>query len=226
MAGWGAHLSSIQIGDSGHYVRAWQRVVGVPPSKADGKFGINTDALVRKWQDARGIESDGVLGPLCRAALKPGDLIKPYEWCVLQAYDDERKSPLSARLLHRVGGAWFRADGFPCRGVPTIGWGDTAAPRRGVERCTQAEADQWFAADLEQTRMPAIRRYASQAWDAGQVLATCSFAYNCGTGALAGLASHGFSEESWLSYCHVGAVKDAGLLMRRQEEFAMWAAGL
>lgn len=216
-------MISIELGDSGHYVRAWQRVVGVPPSKADGKFGLGTDALVRIWQAARGIEIDGVLGPVCRAALEPGDLIKPYEGCVLQAYDDERKSPLSARLLHRAGGAWFRVDGSPCRGVPTIGWGDTAAPRRGVERCTRAEADQWFREDLELTRMPAVRRYAGPDWDAGQVLAVCSFAYNAGTGALAGLAAHGFSEARWLAYCHVGAAEDAGLLMRRHEELAMFA---
>lgn len=217
-------MITIQLGDSGHYVRAWQRVVGVPPSKADGKFGPGTDALVRIWQAARGIEIDGVLGPVCRAALEPDDLIKPYEGCVLQAYDDERKSPLSARLLHRVGGAWFRADGSPCRSVPTIGWGDTAAPRRGVERCTRAEADQWFREDLEQTRMPAVRHYYRAEWDAGQIMAACSFAYNEGTGALATLASHGFAEAAWLAYDVIGHVHDSGLLMRRQEEFAMWSA--
>lgn len=212
----------IQLGDSGEYVRAWQRIVG---AKCDGTFGPKTDAMVRGWQLARGVEADGVIGQLARAAVQPGDLIKPYEGCVLTAYDDERRSPLSERLIHRVGGAWFRADGSPCRGVPTIGWGDTAAPRRGIEHCTRAEADAWFAADLEQTRMPAVRRVMKTGWDAAQIAAACSFAYNAGVGALAKLAEHEFVEFAWLTYDRVGSVHDAGLAMRRREEFALFAGG-
>ncbi len=203
-------------------VRAWQRIVGLYGADVDGKWGPKTDAKFRLWEAAKGIDHDGVIGPLCRAAVGPAELINAFEGCVLQAYDDERRSPLYKRLLHRVGGAWFRADGLPCMGVPTIGWGDTAAPRRGVERCTRAQADEWRNQDLERTRMPAIRRYRTPAWDKAQEAAALSFAYNCGTGALAKLAESDFAADHWIQWDKIGEAHDVGLKGRREEEIALF----
>lgn len=204
-------------------IRAWQRIVGVPLREVDGKWGPKTDATARAWQTANGIEPDGVLGPLCRAKVEVAALIKPFEGFVSQTYDDERKSPLSARLLHKVGGLWIRADGFPCRGVPTIAWGNTSKPRAGIERCTRAEGDLWLVEDLEHERLPAVRRCQSPTWDAAQISAACCFAYNCGTGALASLAGFGFAADHWLAWDKTGGVHDAGLKMRREEELALFS---
>lgn len=221
---------TIELGAQGPYVRAWQRIVGIRGKAVDGDFGPKTDAKVRAWQVARGVDGDGVIGPLTRAAVLPTDVICPFEGCVLQAYDDERKSPLSARLLHKVGGAWFRADSTPakpapCRGVPTIGWGSTAPCRRGVVTCTQAEADAWLAEDLAQTRLPYVHRYAPTGADPAMIAALACFCYNEGTGALMALAGHGFTQAAWYAYDKVRAggvlVADAGLRMRREEEYAL-----
>jgi peptidoglycan hydrolase-like protein with peptidoglycan-binding domain len=216
----------ISLGSSGPGVCAWQRIVGLRGAAVDGDFGPQTDAAVRAWQAARGIAPDGAIGPLTRAAVLPADPIKPYEGCVLQAYDDERRSPLGARLLHKVGGLWVRADGAPCRGVPTIGWGSTEPCRRGIQTCTQVQADAWLAEDLAQTRLPAAKRVAPANADPAAIAALVCFAYNEGTGALAALAGHGFAEGAWLAYDKVEAggvlVADAGLRMRREEEYALF----
>ncbi len=207
----------IQLGDQGPGVRAWQRIVGLGPSKADGKFGPGTDAAVKAWQAAHGIEPDGVIGALCRAAVDPGALIKPYEGLRLQTYDDKDGSP-----LHRVGGSWRRPNESPCIGVATIGWGDTAPPRRGVQNCTRAEADAWFTAALGRTYLPAAVKYAPPDADAAWIAAATSCAYNCGTGWLAQLAEAGFTEEKWMSRNKNGRGEVlAGLTMRRAEEYAL-----
>lgn len=206
---------TLQLGDSGPGVRAWQRIVG---AHADGDFGPMTDAKVKVWQAFHGVEADGVIGPLTRAAVEPGALIKPYEGLRLQTYDDKDGSP-----LHRVGGAWRRPDESMCIGVPTIGWGDTAPPRRGVQTCTKAEADAWFAQALGSTYLPAVIRLVPV--DPAKRCAAASCAYNCGTGWLSQLAAAGFTKDMWMSRVHNGRGEAlAGLKMRREEEWALWSA--
>src|SRR5258706_4965513 len=73
----------IQLGDSGHYVRAWQRIAGLFGHAVTSRFDDITDKAVPAWQLARGVEPDGVVGPLALAVVQPGDLIKPYDGCVL-----------------------------------------------------------------------------------------------------------------------------------------------
>lgn len=219
----------ILLGSTGPYVAVWNRILGVRPH--NDQFNAVTDVRCRAWQRARGIDPDGVIGPLTRSVLQPGDLIKPYEGCVLRAYDDAQNAPLSKRYITHVSGSWKRLDGTACQKNPTIGWGRRLYDRV-IETCTQAEADRWFTEDIEQTRMPAVRRAESEharllghpvKWDAGQVAAACSFAYNAGTGALASLAQHLFSADVWRSYYHSGSVPDSGLLTRRLEEIGLWS---
>lgn len=215
----------IQLGDRGALVRVWQRIVGVGASKCDAKFGPGTEAAVKNWQARNGIEPDGVIGDLCRTKVDPAALVKAYEGCVLQAYDDS-SGPLSARLLHRVGGAWFRADGAPCRGTPTIGWGSTGPCRQGIERCTQAQADRWLLDFLEQIALPAARKARPDA-SAAEMAALAGLAYNGGPGAVQKLVVAQFSPAWWLNNpVHPAGsppgTRDAGLMMRRAEECALY----
>ncbi len=215
----------IAIGDRGDYVRCWQRVVGVAPINCDGAFGPHTDQLVKLWQLKHGVEADGVIGALTRAALEPGDLIKPYEGLVLVTYDDAQDVPLSHRLLTLdAARQWRRPDGSLLRGYATIGWGRQLWPGEYITSCTRDEADRWFAEDLEKTRLPAVRRLSIT--EPGRIAAACSFAYNGGTGALGQLMAGDVTRDEWLSYCHARVdgkkVVDRGLMMRRAEEWALW----
>lgn len=69
-AGWcQPALPVLRIGDASEAVRAAQlllrgRGFGVGPDGADGDFGVNTEAAVRRFQMSRGIEADGVIGPV------------------------------------------------------------------------------------------------------------------------------------------------------------------
>lgn len=56
---------TIQKGDRGEHVKAWQRHVG---ATADGIFGPGTESKTRAWQAARGLVADGVVGPKTWAA--------------------------------------------------------------------------------------------------------------------------------------------------------------
>lgn len=62
-------LPVLRIGDASEAVRAAQlllrgRGFGVGPDGADGDFGVKTQAAVRRFQMSRGIEADGVIGPV------------------------------------------------------------------------------------------------------------------------------------------------------------------
>lgn len=203
----------LQLGDQGDAVRAWQHICG---TRADGKFGPGTDAAVKAWQAAHDVEPDGVIGPITRAAVEPGDLIKPYEGLRLTTYDDHDGVPMKL-----MSGIWRRPDGGECMGYPTIGWGRRLYPGQKIEHCTRAEADEWFNLDLEQTRLPAVRRYVPG--DAARICAATSCAYNCGTGWLAQLAAANFTEPVWMSRNRTKGVINTGLTMRRAEEYALWA---
>jgi peptidoglycan hydrolase-like protein with peptidoglycan-binding domain len=52
---------TIKQGSTGQNVIEWQRIVGALP--ADGKFGPNTTALTKKWQEKNLIKADGIVGP-------------------------------------------------------------------------------------------------------------------------------------------------------------------
>lgn len=89
-------------------------------------------------------------------------LIKEFESCRLEAYDDG-------------GGVW------------TIGWGTTRYPNgRFVapgDVCTQQEADQWLMEDIMEAE-DAVDRYVSVPINQNQFDALVSFTYNCGSMAL------------------------------------------
>lgn len=64
-------IRTLRRGMKGEDVRAWQTQLGKDGwlLRADGDFGVLTDAATRKWQAGRGLEPDGVVGPKTRAAI-------------------------------------------------------------------------------------------------------------------------------------------------------------
>lgn len=75
--GVGSRSSARRHGSSrrGGGVRSLQRALGVP---ADGAFGPQTEAAVKRFQRRRGLVADGIVGPQTRAALGlgPGRTLK------------------------------------------------------------------------------------------------------------------------------------------------------
>lgn len=206
----------IQLGDRGPHVRAWQRIVGVPYGKVDGVFGPGTERRVVAWQVNNEIAPDGVLGPACRAALRPDDLIKPYEGCRLDAYDDADGAHLFVSLGHR----WLRTGGEAPRGYPTIGWGrrlyDTS-----IATCTQEQADDWLARHVRDVCLETLKKYNVE--EPGKVCALSALCYNGGPGAVDFVSKHGFSEQAWNQWVHSMGKVDARLVLRRAEEYALWS---
>lgn len=54
-------MPMIKRGSKGKSVKIWQIILG--NVTVDGDFGPATEAATRKWQAARGLESDGIVGP-------------------------------------------------------------------------------------------------------------------------------------------------------------------
>lgn len=65
---------TLRRGASGEDVRWVQRRLGL---EADGVFGPQTEAAVRRFQEQQGLSADGVVGPLTRARLAGGDTFEP-----------------------------------------------------------------------------------------------------------------------------------------------------
>ena len=74
---WFVEVPSLEFGHIGGYVAAAQALLilrgfGVGPDGADGDFGANTRSAVLRFQQSRGLEDDGVIGPVTWAALLRG----------------------------------------------------------------------------------------------------------------------------------------------------------
>jgi peptidoglycan hydrolase-like protein with peptidoglycan-binding domain len=58
-------LRLIKKGLSGTDCKSWQRLLadrGYSPGAIDGDFGPNSEAALKKFQSAKGLTADGVLG--------------------------------------------------------------------------------------------------------------------------------------------------------------------
>src|SRR5689334_16805474 len=65
-------MALLRVGSSGSEVRRLQEMLqraGFDPGGVDGSFGRNTEAAVERFQAARGLQVDGVVGDRTLAAL-------------------------------------------------------------------------------------------------------------------------------------------------------------
>lgn len=66
------NLPVLKYGSRGEYVKAWQTFLnlnGFPCGLNDGIYGKNTEKAVRAFQESRGLDPDGIIGPKTWAAL-------------------------------------------------------------------------------------------------------------------------------------------------------------
>lgn len=66
------NLPVLKYGSRGEYVKAWQTFLnlnGFPCGLNDGIYGKNTEKAVRSFQESRGLDPDGIIGPKTWAAL-------------------------------------------------------------------------------------------------------------------------------------------------------------
>ena len=131
-------------------------------------------------------------------------LIKKYEGCRLTAY---RAVPGEQYL--------------------TIGWGHYGADVYEGQTITQEEADRIFLNDI-QVYVNAVNKYVDKYnFTQNQFDALVSFAYNCGTGALANVMSCCNTKQEIADECKLynkgaGGVLLQGLVKRRQEEYDLF----
>ena len=132
------------------------------------------------------------------------DLIKHFEGCRLEAYQDEV-------------------------GVWTIGWGITNADKsitgttikRGL-KISQATAEEWLEESLNRKYLPLVMKYDTRyGWNQNELDALVSFAYNIGS--IDQLTANGSRSRAtiaakMLEYVKAGGVTYNGLVRRRKAE--------
>lgn len=133
------------------------------------------------------------------------NLIKSFESCRLEAYQDQR-------------------------GIWTIGWGHTGAEVIEGLTCTQDEASHWLAHDLK-TAETAIKKDVNVLLNENQFSSLCSFVFNIGQGnfkkstllSLLNQSLYGEVPTELLRWDknHDGSV-NTGLLRRRIAEKQLW----
>jgi GH24 family phage-related lysozyme (muramidase) len=139
------------------------------------------------------------------------DLIKEFEGCYLEAYQD-------------IVGVW------------TIGYGTTDADRSitGTNiypglTITQSQADEWLRVSINRKYGPNVDKFDNvYHWTQNEFDALCSFAYNIGS--IDELVSNGSLPKAsipsvMLQYVHAGGQIVKGLVRRRQAEVQLFKKG-
>jgi peptidoglycan hydrolase-like protein with peptidoglycan-binding domain len=146
-----ATLGPLLLGVRGPAVAALQRVLaqrGFLPGAADGIFGEKTRAAVEAFQRHAGLEADGVVGPLTRAALA------------------DRTAPApSSRQLSPVGARTGRKDVFlaPARAeVKRLQAVSSVMASAVADGAVTSAESQALSAVLARARAPAARLVAGQ----------------------------------------------------------------
>lgn len=147
----------IKRGMVGADVAEWQRVVGVPD---DGSFGAGTEKATMRWQAARGLRADGVVGPATRLGVGVSPVPRPEtlsgepgaRWPMIQAVTYRWRAPGERRtrliVIHTMEAsekpdtaeavaAWFGG----LRGTPPQASAHVCIDADSVVRCVRAEHD-------------------------------------------------------------------------------------
>lgn len=103
-------------------------------------------------------------------------------------------------------------------GVWTIGYGRTSEIKEGMT-ITKQQADLFFDEDIKRYEA-AVQKYT---WlNQNQFDSLCSFAFNCGNGALASVMASGNITEEMFKYNKAGGAVLQGLVRRRKEEIELF----
>jgi len=182
-------------------------------------FGPITLDAVRRFQTKYGIPSTGFVGPLTRAELN-------------KLFSSMNISPSGISLIEGFEG-FVGTPYVDASGIITIGFGFTHDPQgnpitMSTPTLTQAEATVWFNTliiDYVNGVLNALTKTVSQ----NQLDAIVDMAYNCGVGAFEQSSicnkinsNKPVLESDFTQYCMIKGVKNAGLLARRQKEFALF----
>lgn len=139
-------------------------------------------------------------------------------------------------LIKRKEGLYLKRYLCPT-GIPTIGYGNTAYPRTNpeIKEITAAFAEELLRMDLQETCNQLNQQFAKDkvTLNINQYSACVSFAFNIGVYAFTSSRAYKICiklnpedfkalEPRWLQWSHVGKTQLKGLLLRRQEEFALY----
>jgi hypothetical protein len=94
---------TLRRGDIGEWVRLLQEALianGVDPGAVDGDFGVLTERAVVEFQTSRGLEVDGVVGPMTWNALGVPEPVR-VDWTAVDG--DERMRSVMALLVEEHG---------------------------------------------------------------------------------------------------------------------------
>ncbi|MGE5627789.1 MAG: glycoside hydrolase family protein [Solirubrobacterales bacterium] len=219
------NISPMMYGDDVRAVQQKLNELSYNTGAIDGWFGKNTENAVLLFQKQNNLEADGIVGinawnklfnnNLINTKFITNDLIefvKSYEGFSAIPYDD-------------------------CAGIKTIGYGSTSGWIIKKSRVTESEALQALSEELnslaEQIENDLNSKYINL--NRQQFDALCSFAYNCGIGALfssilyrkiCNNINDSSLKENFEAWCHNdkgGVIK--GLLNRRREEYNIFMYG-
>jgi lysozyme len=222
-------------GDAGENVRRVERLLrrqGFSPGPSDGLFDEGTEEAVRAFQAARGLEVDGVVGPMTWRALTKGG----------EAGDHEESAHISragARFIARFEG--FRGELYnDAAGHCTIGYGhlvhrgptDGSEPAEFKRGITQQRALELLQEDARAAES-AVNDNVTVSLSQHQFDALVSFVFNVGSGNFcsstllrelnSGLYQSVPSELS--KWVNAGGRRLEGLVTRRRAEGILFASG-
>lgn len=194
----------------------------------DGIAGSITYNAIISFQNANSLTVDGMVGASTWAALNGSVTPEP----------TPNNGPISSGLVEFIKAyEGFRANKYnDGGGTPTIGYGSTTGWIMSYSTVTVAQATQalmevlnafseGIKSDLNSKGVTLTER---------QFDSICSFAYNCGTGALysstlysricSGVRDSSL-EANFEAWDHIGTQVSAGLLARRRDEYDMFMFG-